>query len=72
MILLWKVIQDAPERLQVRILVCINYGRTLVGAAITRLPTWAPAMIAWACACTGLGVATLLLLLFFVTEDEMK
>ena len=38
--------------------VCINYGRSRTGATITRLVTWAPAMITRACTHAGLGVAS--------------
>ena len=49
-----------------RILVCINYGRALAGAAITRLTTRAPAMISRACARAGPGVATPLYIYVYI------
>ena len=45
---------------------CINYGRALEGAAITRLATRAPAMIAQACARAGPGVAMPFVFCYFV------
>ena len=55
-----------------RILVCINYGRALAGATTTGLATQAPAMISWACAHAGPGVAMPLTSVYFKCHELLS